>query len=122
MTAKREASDSGQISILVLTASIALLAGTFLIGNFSGFLIEQQRLNTKAESVALAGAIELEFNQDQACLFAQEFSSLNYGLETKCKSDATTIQIELVQKNPNQLLFGVFSSISASARAGIAND
>lgn len=114
-------SDSGQISILVLAASIALLAGTFLIGKISDALIAQQRLNTKAESVALAGAMEVEFNQDQACLVAQEFSELNYGLEATCKSDRTSIQIQLIQKNSNPILSAVFPNIYAFSRAGIAD-
>ncbi len=117
----RRANDSGQISILVLAASIALLAGTFLIGKISEALIAQQRLNAIAESVALAGAIELEFNQGQACSVAQEFSALNYGLEAKCKSDQTSIHIELAQKNSNPFLSVVFPNIYAYSRAGIAN-
>ena len=119
--AMRRPSDSGQISLLVLAASIALLAGTFLIGKISEALIAQQRLNAIAESVALAGAMELEFNQGKACSVAQEFSALNYGLEAKCKSDQTSIHIELTQKNPNPFLSVVFPNIYAYSRAGIAN-
>jgi hypothetical protein len=55
--------ESGQISILVLAISIALLSGTCLVGAIAQILVTQQRLNSKAESIALAGAQELEFNQ-----------------------------------------------------------
>ncbi len=58
-------SESGQISILVLAAAIAFLFGTIAIGMLAEVLVAQQRLNAKAEAIALAGALELEFNQDQ---------------------------------------------------------
>jgi hypothetical protein len=114
--------DSGQISLIVLIASIALLSVTLLVGIVSDLLIAQQRLNTKAESIALAGAAELEFNRDQACSVAQEFSAANYGLKARCESDLTSIQIGLSQRNPNPLFGVVFPNIYASSRAGIAID
>jgi|688.fasta_scaffold277164_4 hypothetical protein len=119
---KRRVNDSGQISLLVLIASIAILSATFLVGVGSDLLIAQQRLNTKADSIALAGAAELEFNQDQACMVAQNFSASNYDLEARCESDLTSIRIELTQENPNPLLGVVFPNIYAISRAGIAID
>jgi len=114
--------DSGQISILVLAAAIALLSGTYLIGIVSDLLLAQQRLNYKAESVALAGAIELEFNRDQACAIAIDFSRSNYGIAADCINDATSVQISLTQRNPSPFFNSVFPSIYASSRAGIAGD
>jgi hypothetical protein len=114
--------DSGQISILVLAAVIALLSGTYLIGTISDLLIAKQRLNAKAESVALAGAMELEFNRDQACTIAIDFSRSNYELAAECISDSTSIQIELIEKSPTSILNSVFPHIYASSRAGIASD
>ena len=115
-------SESGQISILVLTAAIAFLLGTIAIGMFAEVLITQQRLNAKAEAVALAGALELEFNQEQACATAQEFSTSNFSIHTECVADSASLEILLSEPNPNQFLSVFLPKIQSSAKAGIASD
>lgn len=114
-------SESGQISILVLVVAVALLAGTFVIAAVAEVLITQQRLNAKAEAVALAGALELEFNQDQACTVAREFSTANFGLEAECGFHAASIEILLSETNPNRFLRIFIANIQASSRSGIAS-
>ena len=115
-------SESGQISILVLAAASAFLLGTIAIGMFAEVLIAQQRLKAKAEATALAGALELEFNQEQACGVAQEFSTTNFSMYTKCVADSASIEILLSEPNPNQFLSVFLPKIQASSRAGIASD
>ena len=112
--------ESGQISILVLVIAIAFLSGTFGIVMISEVLVAQQRLNAKAEAVALAGAQELEFNQVQACAFAQEFSTSNFDIKAECLSDSASIEILLLEPNPNRFLSEFLPNIEASSRAGIA--
>ena len=115
-------SESGQISILVLAAAIAFLLGTIAIGMFAEVLVAQQRLNAKAETIALAGALELEFNQEQACAVADEFSTTNFGTQAQCAADSASIEILLSEPNPNRFLSVFLSNIQASSRAGIASD
>ena len=115
-------SESGQISILVLAAAIAFLVGTTAIGMVAEVLIAQQKLNAKAEAVALAGALELEFNQEQACATAQEFSTTNFGVYAKCVSNSASIEILLLEPNPYRFLSVFLPNIQASSRAGIASD
>ena len=115
-------SESGQISILVLAAASAFLLGTIAIGILAEVLVAQQRLNAKAESIALAGALELEFNQEQACGVAQEFSTKNFGIKPECVVDSASIEILLSEPNPNRFLSVFLSNIQASSRAGIASD
>jgi secretion/DNA translocation related TadE-like protein len=115
-------SESGQISILVLAAAIAFLLGTIAIGMFAEVLVAQQRLNAKAEAIALAGALELEFNQEQACAVADEFSTANFGTQARCVADTANIEILLSEPNPNRFLSVFLSNIQASSRAGIASD
>ena len=115
-------SESGQISILVLAAAIAFLLGTIAIGMLAEVLVAQQRLNAKAEAIALAGALELEFNQEQACAVADEFSTTNFGINAQCLADSTNIEILLSEPNPNRFLSVFLSNIQASSRAGIASD
>ena len=115
-------SELGQISILVLAAAIAFLLGTIAIGMFAEVLVAQQRLNAKAEAIALAGALELEFNQDQACVVADEFSTTNFGTQAQCVADTANIEILLSEPNPNRFLSVFLSNIQASSRAGIAGD
>jgi hypothetical protein len=115
-------SESGQISILVLAVAIAFLLGTIAIGMFAEVLIAQQRLNAKAEATALAGALELEFNQEQACGVAQEFSTTNFSMYTECVADSASIEILLSEPNPNQFLSVFLPKIQASSKAGIASD
>jgi hypothetical protein len=113
--------ESGQVSILVLAATIAFLWGTLAIGMIAEVLVAQQRLNTKAEAIALAGALELEFNQEQACVTAQEFSNTNFSVKAGCQSDAASIEILLSEPNPNRFLTVFMPNIQASSRAGIAS-
>jgi len=115
-------SESGQISILVLAAASAFLLGTIAIGMLAEVLVAQQRLNAKAEAIALAGALELEFNQEQACGVAQEFSTKNLGIKPECVADSASIEILLSEPNPNRFLSVFLSNIQASSRAGIASD
>lgn len=115
-------SELGQISILVLILAIAFLLGTIAIGIIAEVLVAQQRLNAKAETIALAGALELEFNQDQACVVAQEFSTSNFGLEAECVTDAVSIEILLSESNPNQIMSVIMPNIQASSRAGTVGD
>lgn len=114
--------ESGQISILVLAISLALLAATCLIGAIAQVVIAQQRLNTKVESIALAGAQELEFNQKQACDVARKFSTTNYELIVDCISTPESISIVISKPTPNPLLHNFFPFIYASSRAGIVAD
>ena len=115
-------SESGQISILVLAIAIAFLLGTIAIGMIAEVLIAQQRLNAKAEAAALAGVLELEFNQEQACGVAQEFSTSNFDIKAECVSDSASIEILLSAANPNRFLSKFLPYIEASSRAGIASD
>ena len=115
-------SESGQISILVLAIAIVFLLGTIAIGMVAEVLITQQRLNAKAETVALAGAQELEFNQEQACAVADEFSTTNFGTQAQCLADSASIEILLSEPNPNRFFSVFLPNIQASSRAGIASD
>ena len=89
---------------------------------FAEVLVAQQRLNYKAESIALAGALELEFNQNQACAVAQEFSTTNFGIAAECVSRATSIEILLTETNSNRIFSAYKPKIKASSKAGIASD
>lgn len=113
--------QSGQVSILVLAISIAFLFGTYAIGLVAEVLVQQQRLNTKADAIALAGAAELEFNIEQACVLAQDFSTSNFGLDAKCVLEQGSIEIRVSEPNLNTLSGFVLPRISASSRAGMAS-
>jgi hypothetical protein len=113
--------ESGQVSILVLAISIAFLFGTYAIGLVAEVLIQQQRLSTKADEIALAGANELEFNIEQSCVSAQDFSSSNFGLDAECILEQGSIEIRVSEPNSNTLSGVVLPRISASSRAGIAS-
>ena len=112
--------ESGQISILVLATTTAFLWGTLAIGMLAEVLVAQQRLNAQAEAIAIAGAFELEFKQEQACTFAQQFSTSNFDIKAECVSDSATIEILLAEPNPNRFLSKFLPNIEASSRAGIA--
>jgi secretion/DNA translocation related TadE-like protein len=113
--------ESGQISVLILAISLVLLFGTYFAGAVAQVIVEQQRLNTKAESTALAGAQELEFNGAQACDVAKEFSAANYGLIADCVLQPESVHISLTKPISNPFLGLIFPNIYASSRAGIAS-
>ena len=122
MMDKSTKSELGQISILVLATAIAFLLGTIAVGMVAEIIVAQQRLNAKAEAIALAGALELEFNEEQACVVAQEFSITNFGIRAECVSDSASIEILLSEPNPNRIFSVFMPNIQASSRAGIASD
>jgi hypothetical protein len=122
MMDKSTKSESGQISILVLATAIAFLLGTIAVGMVAEIIVSQQRLSAKAEAIALAGALELEFNQEQACVTAQEFGTTNFGTTAHCVADSASIEILLSEPNPNRILSIFLPNIQASSRAGIASD
>jgi CO dehydrogenase nickel-insertion accessory protein CooC1 len=70
----------------------------------------------------LAGALELEFNQEQACVTAQEFGTTNFGTTAHCVADSASIEILLSEPNPNRIFSVFMPNIQASSRAGIASD
>jgi hypothetical protein len=102
--------------------AVAFLLGTFAIGILSEVLVAQQRLNAKAESIALAGAQELEFDFEESCSVAKEFGFLNFGLAVECAAQGTSIEIRISEPNPNQILSAFLPNIQASSMAGIASD
>jgi hypothetical protein len=112
--------ESGQISFLVLAISLALLFGSYFVGALAQVLVEQQRLNTKAESIALAGAQELEFNQARACDVAKEFSAVSYGLTADCILQPEGVHITLSEPISSPYFGFIIPNIYASSRAGIA--
>ena len=114
--------ESGQISILVLAISFALLLGTCLVAAIAQIMVTQQRLNSKAESIALAGAQEMEFNEAQACDVAKVFAITNYGLDADCITQPGFIDILISESNPSPVFKAVLPSIYASSRAGIVAD
>lgn len=118
---RKNGNESGQLTILVLAILIAFMFGTFAIGLVAEALVQQQRLSTKADEIALAGAAELEFNIERACVSAQDFSTSNYGLEAECRLEQGSIEIWVSEPNPNTLSGVVLPRISASSRAGIAS-
>lgn len=85
-------------------------------------MVTQQRLNSKAESIALAGAQELEFNLAQACDVARAFAITNYGLDADCITLPGIIEILISESNPSPVFKAVLPSIYASSRAGIVAD
>jgi secretion/DNA translocation related TadE-like protein len=113
-------SESGQITVLVLAVALALLAATCLIGGLAQAMVTHQRLNTKADSIALAAAQELELNQVNACNVAREFSAINFGLDANCIVQSDGIEILLSEPNPNTFLSKFLPNIYATSRAGIA--
>ncbi len=115
-------SEAGQVSILVLVMAVGFLLGTFAIGMVAEVLVAQQRLNAKAETVALAGAQELEFDFENSCSVAKQFGFLNFGLTVECAAQGTSIEISISESNPNQLLSAFLPNIQARSRAGIASD
>ena len=89
--------DSGQVTILMLALVLALFSALPIVGSISQTLVNQQRLNAAADSSALAGALELEFNQLQACELAQDFKVDIPSSTMSC--EATRSKIKLVLKS-----------------------
>ena len=111
--------EAGQVSILVLALAIAFLVVTSMVGSITEVVVAQQRLSAKVEAIALAGAAELEFNQSQSCVIAQEFSTANYGLTLDCFEKSEFIEVRVAMRNPNRFLSALIPNIYATARAGI---
>lgn len=113
--------DSGQITVLLVAMVLVLLASIPVAGSLAELLIAQQRLTALADSTALAGAQELEFNNARACEAAKSFASFSNGVDITCISSATEIQVTLVSLAPKSVFTPLIPKLLARARAGIAD-
>ena len=112
--------DSGQATILMLALVLALLSSLPILGSISQTLVKQQRLNAAADSSALAGALELEFNQPQACELAQDFK-VDFPTSTmSCEATRSKIKLVLRLPNTSSPMKYLFPILEARATAGIA--
>ena len=114
-----EANDSGQVTILLLTLALVLLSALPILGSIGQLLVTQQRLNAAADSSALAGALELEFNQLQACKTAQIFQVDFPGSSMSCEASNSRINLVLSIPITNTPIKYLFPVLVARASAGI---
>ena len=112
--------DSGQVTILMLALVLALLSALPIVGSISQTLVKQQRLNAAADSSALAGALELEFNQPQACEVARDFKVDFQSSTMSCESTSSKIKLVLRLPNTSSPMKYLFPILEATATAGIA--
>ena len=114
------ARDLGQVSLLVISLSIAFLSAMTLIGDVAGNLIQQQRLKNLADSAALAGAQELEFNAGLACSTAESLVIVTQDVQFYCEVSDSSINLELRQPSKSSLVRFFNSTLTATAKAGLA--
>jgi secretion/DNA translocation related TadE-like protein len=117
---KLETKDSGQVTILLLALALAILSALPILTALSQLVITQQRLNAAADASALAGALELEFNQNQACDIARNFK-VNFPSSTmSCQVSESIIEVELKLPNTYFPTRYLWPNLVATATAGIA--
>ena len=112
--------DSGQVTILMLALVIALMSALPILGSISQTLVKQQQLNAAADSSALAGALELEFNQPQACEVARDFKVDFPSSTMRCEATSSKIKLVLRLPNTSSPMKYLFPILEATATAGIA--
>jgi len=111
--------DSGQVTILLLALVLAILSALPILATISQLVITQQRLNATADATAMAGALELEFNQGQACETARNFK-MNFPSSTmSCQASESLIKVELKLPNTYFPTRFLLPNLVASATAGI---
>jgi hypothetical protein len=112
--------DFGQVTILLLALVLALLSTLPIVGSIGQTLVIQQRLNSVADSSALAGALELEFNQPQACEVARDFKVDFPSSTMSCEATSSKIKLVLRLPNTSSPMKYLFPILEATATAGIA--
>jgi hypothetical protein len=112
--------DFGQVTILLLALVLALLSTLPIVGSIGQTLVIQQRLNSVADSSALAGALELEFNQPQACEVAQDFKVDFPSSTMSCEATSSKIKLVLRLPNTSSPMKYLIPILEATATAGIA--
>ena len=117
----RSGNDSGQVTVLAIALLLGLLALLPIAVNISELLVAQQRLNAQADSAALAGALELEYNNSSACEVAGRFANISEEDVFRCVTSETDIQITIATRAPQSILNPFIQKLFASARAGIAD-
>jgi hypothetical protein len=115
-----EVNDSGQVTILLLALALAILSVLPILATMSQLVITQQRLNATADASAIAGALELEFNQNQACDTALNFNIHFPSLTMSCQASESIIKVELTLPNTYVPMKFLLPNLVASATAGIA--
>lgn len=114
------ANDSGQVTILLLALALAILSVLPILATISQLVITQQRLNATADSSALAGALELEFNHNQACDVALNFKINFPSSIMSCQASESLITVEIRLPNTYFSTKYLLPNLVASATAGIA--
>ena len=117
---KMDTKESGQVTILLLSLALAILSALPILATIGKLVITQQRLNAAADSSALAGALELEFNQSQACDTARNFKVNFPSLTMSCQASESIIKVELTLPNSDFSTRYLWPNIVATATAGIA--
>lgn len=112
--------DSGQVTILLLALALAILSSLPMLATISQLVITQQRLNATADASAMAGALELEFNHDQACASARNFKMNFPSAIMSCQTSESLIKVELKLPNTYFPTRFLLPNLVASATAGIA--
>jgi secretion/DNA translocation related TadE-like protein len=112
--------DSGQVTILLLALALAILSSLPMLATISQLVITQQRLNATADASAMAGALELEFNQVQACASARNFKTNFPSSTMSCQASDSMIKVELTLPNTYFPTKFLLPNLVASATAGIA--
>ncbi len=115
-----EANDSGQVTILLLALALAILSVLPILATMSQLVVTQHRLNATADASALAGALELEFNQNQACDTALNFKMNFPSSSRSCQASESIIKVELTLPNTYFPMKFLLPNLVASATAGIA--
>ncbi len=119
-TKQPESKNAGQVTIFMLALALALLTALPMLAAIGQLVITQQRLNAAADASALAGALELEFNQIQACETARNFN-VNYPkLVMNCEASESRIKVILKLPNPVAAMRYLLPNLEAIATAGIA--
>lgn len=111
--------DSGQVTILMLALVLALVSALPIVGSISQTIVKQQRLNAAADSSVLAGALELEFNQPQACEVARDFKVDSPSSTVSCEATRSKIKLVLRLPNTSSPMKYLFPILEATATAGI---
>jgi hypothetical protein len=110
--------DAGQVTILLLALTLALLSALPFLGAISGLIITQQRLNSVTDASAIAGAMELEFNQNQACETALNFKVNFADAVMTCEETQNRIKVTLQLPNTDFLSNFLLPNLVAIATAG----
>ena len=110
--------ERGSVSIIMMSACLALLSLTCFLASIGQILLQQQAVEAAADLSAIAGAGDLIEGAESACGTARRVATLNNSQMLACTSKAADVVVVVGQEVRSSVMHRIIQFVTATSRAG----